>query len=99
MFSAQDELAENQIPDPGYAGTQMDIEMESYEYDYYSYWDDIEYADDAYWDHGSGGGQKEPPQDGGTAGQKRKRNGPMKAGAIVDKRRKFKGARVARCGS
>ncbi|KAK5136722.1 hypothetical protein LTR08_002375 [Meristemomyces frigidus] len=90
-----DELAETQVPDPGYAGTQHEVEMETYEYDYFQYWDDLEYADDAYWEHG--GGQK-PRQEGAKAGQKRKRAGAVKAGA-VDKRRKVSGTQTASVGA
>lgn len=85
MFS-QDELAEMQTADPGYAGTNNEIDMESYEYDLYAYWDDLEYADDAYWDSAGQPGSRQTAE---KAGQKRKRGAPTKAGA--DKRRKVSG--------
>ncbi|KAK3677048.1 hypothetical protein LTR78_003253 [Recurvomyces mirabilis] len=87
-FGLADELAEGQIPDPGYSGTNNEIEMDEYEYDFFDYWIDAEYGDDPYWDHGD--------QRSGTAaspeksGQKRKRSAPAKP-SVVDKRRKTSG--------
>jgi hypothetical protein len=49
--------------------------MESYEFELYAFWEDLEYADDAYWDYG--------PSSGG----KRKREMGKKVG-ITDKRQK-----------
>lgn len=47
----QDELAEMQIPEPGYAGTRAELDMEDMDdFDVFNYWDDLEYGDDAYWD-------------------------------------------------
>ena len=46
----QDELAENQVPSPGYSGTNGEIELETFEWDVYEYFGDIEYGADSYWD-------------------------------------------------
>lgn len=45
--------------------------MESYEYELYEFWDDLEYAEDEYWDYGIG----HPPRDqhSDQTGSKRKR--------------------------
>ncbi|KAK0279774.1 hypothetical protein LTR35_008497 [Friedmanniomyces endolithicus] len=69
-----DELAETQIPDPGYSGTNYELEREtmSWDWDDYPFWDELEYVDDAYWES-----EGQPPgrqqQGAGTVGQKRKR--------------------------
>ncbi|KAK4561303.1 hypothetical protein LTR86_004620 [Recurvomyces mirabilis] len=87
-YGLADELAEGQIPDPGYSGTNNEIDMDEYEYDFFDYWIDAEYGDDPYWDHGN--------HRSGTAasleisGQKRKRSVPTKP-SVVDKRRKTSG--------
>lgn len=47
----QDELAETQVASPGYAGTKHEIDSESYDFDIYDYWDDLQYGDDEYWDY------------------------------------------------
>ena len=48
----QDELAETQIPDPGYAGTNYEIAMDDLDdFDIFDYWDDLEYGDDSYWEY------------------------------------------------
>ncbi|CAK1364683.1 hypothetical protein CB0940_08343 [Cercospora beticola] len=49
-YDLADELAENAIPDPGYMGTSAEIAMESYEFDFYGYQEDLEYGEDPYWD-------------------------------------------------
>lgn len=75
----QDELAENALPDPGYAGTSWELEQTFWDYDLFDYWDDLEYGDDGYWDAG-----------GAAAGQKRrrtKRSGAVKE--LLQKRRKL----------
>jgi len=84
----QDELAETQIPDPGYSGTNYELEREtmSWDWDDYPFWDELEYVDDAYWEL-EGPPQGQQQQGAGTVGQKRKRA----AGAMVkagEKRRK-----------
>ena len=48
---AQDELAETQIPDPGYAGTNFEIYQDHDDMDLLSYWEEREYIDDEYWDN------------------------------------------------
>ncbi|KAK5110673.1 hypothetical protein LTR85_000755 [Meristemomyces frigidus] len=93
-FALADELAETQIADPGYAGTNNEIEMESFEFDLYQYWDDLEYADDSYWDYDSGQRLERSTE---KAGQKRKRGTPARAGA-TDKRRKVSGTQAAATG-
>lgn len=50
MLHLQDELAETQIPSPGYAGTHYELENEWYEYDIYEYFGELEYGGDSYWD-------------------------------------------------
>ena len=49
--SMQDELAETQVPSPGYAGTKYEIDRESYDFDMFDFWDDLQYGDDEYWDN------------------------------------------------
>ncbi|KAK4544753.1 hypothetical protein LTR36_004002 [Oleoguttula mirabilis] len=90
-FALADELAETQIADPGYAGTNHEVDMESYEYDLFGYWDDLEYADDTYWDYDAG---HQPGQGTEKAGQKRKRGAPAMVGG-TDKRRKVSGTHAA----
>ena len=51
---AQDELAETSIPDPGYAGTNSEIEGLLYDFDLYDYWVDVDYGEDVFWDHDVG---------------------------------------------
>ena len=46
----QDELAETQIPDPGYAGTNFEIYQDHDDLDWLGYWEEREYIDDEYWD-------------------------------------------------
>jgi hypothetical protein len=46
----QDELAETQIAEPGYAGTNYEINVAGYEFELFDYWNDLEYVDNAYWD-------------------------------------------------
>lgn len=75
----QDELAEGQVPDAGYCGVNYEIDMESYEFDLFEYYDDLEYGDDSYWEYGLPGSNK--------PGEKRKR-GVAPANAGHGKRRK-----------
>ena len=84
MTVNQDELAEGQIPDPGYSGTNNEIDLEGYEFEIYEYFDDLEYGDDSYWDYGLRG-----PEGGilEETGQKRKR-GAAKPNVSPGKRRK-----------
>ncbi|TKA68826.1 hypothetical protein B0A55_08725 [Friedmanniomyces simplex] len=90
-----DELAESQIPDPGYAGTNHELEGEtmSFDYDDYSFWDEMEYVDDAYWDaEGRGTSRQQQGKSAAEvvmAGQKkRKRVGGGLAGLVGGKKRK-----------
>lgn len=46
----QDELAETQVPSPGYTGVNDEIANESFEYDVYEYFGELEYGSDSYWD-------------------------------------------------
>lgn len=78
-MTPQDELAEGQIASPGYTGTNHELSMESYDFDLYEYWDDVEYGDDAYWEYGLTDKKAEN-------GQKRKR--VAKAESTPSKRRK-----------
>ncbi|KAK6441219.1 hypothetical protein LTR95_002548 [Oleoguttula sp. CCFEE 5521] len=48
-YAIADELAENQIPSPGYAGTNNEID-DGEDYDIYEYFGELEYGDDTYWD-------------------------------------------------
>nr|POF22320.1 hypothetical protein CFP56_36405 [Quercus suber] len=89
-FALADELAESQIADPGYPGTNYEIEMETYDYELYEFWDDMEYADDEYWDYGAAAAEK---QDSGQMGRKRKRNASSKM-SQSDKKRKVSGKQV-----
>ncbi|KJY00502.1 hypothetical protein TI39_contig327g00008 [Zymoseptoria brevis] len=81
-FDLADELAEGQVPEPGYAGNNAEIDNDFYDYEFYHYWDDLEYGDDAYWDVGLSGDQDN------KAGVKRKRSESKKKEAVVDKRRR-----------
>ncbi|KAK4502709.1 hypothetical protein PRZ48_006135 [Zasmidium cellare] len=83
-YDLPDELAEGQIPDPGYSGTNNEIDLEGYEFEIYEYFDDLEYGDDSYWDYGSRDSRGDILED---AGQKRKR-GVGKANVSPGKRRK-----------
>lgn len=78
-MALQDELAEGQIASPGYTGTNHELSMESYDFDLYEYWDDVEYGDDAYWEYGL-------PEKKAENGQKRRR--VAAAEATPSKRRK-----------
>ncbi|GAB7362887.1 hypothetical protein MBLNU230_g3189t1 [Neophaeotheca triangularis] len=49
-YSIADELAESQIPDPGYSGVNDEIAMETFDFDPYDYHMDTEYGGDSYWD-------------------------------------------------
>lgn len=80
----QDELAEGQVPEPGYSGTNNEIDMEGYEFDLYEYWDDLAYGDDSYWEYGLHNAKSNASED---AGQKRKR-GPAKGSGSPAKRLK-----------
>nr|POF07137.1 hypothetical protein CFP56_31761 [Quercus suber] len=86
-FALADELAESQTADPGYPGTNYEIELETYEYELYEFWDDMEYADDEYWDYGPEAAVK---KDSGLMGHKRKRNAPSDK-SQPDKKRKVLG--------
>ncbi|KAI7128803.1 hypothetical protein KC343_g13369 [Hortaea werneckii] len=91
-YGLADELAESQVPEPGYSGTNAEIALESFDYDIYNYWDDVDYlADDAYWDYE---GKVLPGEDLQSSGQKRKRGTPARASA-ASKRRKVSGKDVA----
>lgn len=72
----QDELAETAIPDPGYAGTNAELDLSLYEYDLFEYWDDLEYGLDPYWDSAGSPvtGEKRKRDDGANAtpGKRRK---------------------------
>jgi hypothetical protein len=48
---SQDELAETQIADPGYAGTNYEINVDGYDFELFDFWNDLEYVDNAYWDN------------------------------------------------
>lgn len=89
--SSQDELAETQIAEPGYAGTNYEIEMDSFEFDLLGYWDDLEYTDDPYWEYDMRQTSRQAETE--HTGQKRKRGVASKA-ATMDKRRKVTGSRA-----
>ncbi|KAI7502466.1 hypothetical protein KC347_g8951 [Hortaea werneckii] len=91
-YGLADELAESQVPEPGYSGTNAEIALESFDYDIYNYWDDVDYlADDAYWDCEGKVSRGEESQ---SSGQKRRRGTPARASA-ASKRRKLSGKDVA----
>ncbi len=73
----QDELAETQIPDPGYGGTNLEIFQEHDDSDYLDYWEEREYVDDEYWDSAQLGALASK----GTAKRKREVNFIESAGA------------------
>jgi hypothetical protein len=50
FLTQQDELAETQVPSPGYTGVYDEIAMEGFEYDVYEYFGELEYGSDSYWD-------------------------------------------------
>jgi len=83
----QDELAETQIAEPGYAGTnnELELEHESSTYDLYEYWDDLEYGDDEFW---TGEWRQTRHQSDTEVGQKRKRGMSSKAVEANGKKRK-----------
>ncbi|KAF2164730.1 hypothetical protein M409DRAFT_25123 [Zasmidium cellare ATCC 36951] len=83
-FDLADELAEGQVPDPGYSGTNNEIDMDGYEFDLFGYWDDLDYGDDSYWDYGIPDSKSNASD---NAGQKRKR-GVGKPNGSPAKRRK-----------
>ncbi|KAH9809815.1 hypothetical protein Tdes44962_MAKER06056 [Teratosphaeria destructans] len=85
-YSLADELAETQIAEPGYAGTNYELSMEDFEFDLYAYHDDLEYGDDSYWEYGL----RQDISQLETAGQKRKRGAHAKT-AKMNKRRKVLG--------
>ncbi|KAF2764333.1 hypothetical protein EJ03DRAFT_33223 [Teratosphaeria nubilosa] len=85
-YSLADELAETQVAEPGYAGTNHELSIEEFEYDLYAYYDDLEYGDDSYWEYGI----RQDISQLETAGQKRKRGAPDKT-AVMNKRRKVLG--------
>lgn len=91
MNFSQDELAETQIAEPGYAGTNHEIEMNGFEFELFGYWDDLEYADDPYWEYDVR--QRRGQAESEHTGQKRKRGGPPKV-AAMDKRRKVSGSQA-----
>ncbi|USW51991.1 hypothetical protein Slin15195_G053100 [Septoria linicola] len=78
-FDLADELAENAIPEPGYMGTAAEIAMESYDFDFYGYNEDLEYGEDPYWDTPGpsptrkASQQQQISQEGEKTGSKRKR--------------------------
>ncbi|OQN96748.1 hypothetical protein B0A48_17172 [Cryoendolithus antarcticus] len=89
-YAIADELAENQIPSPGYAGTNNEID-DGEDYDIYEYFGELEYGDDTYWD-----AEVRPPAKD-AAGKsdatksstaKRKRGGPRANEGKCLKRRK-----------
>jgi len=49
-YAVADELAETQVPSPGYTGVNDEIAMEGFEYDVYEYFGELEYGSDSYWD-------------------------------------------------
>ncbi|OQO06070.1 hypothetical protein B0A48_08658 [Cryoendolithus antarcticus] len=89
-YAIADELAENQIPSPGYAGTNNEID-DGEDYDIYEYFGELEYGDDTCWD-----AEVRPPAKD-AAGKsdatkastaKRKRSGPRANEEKCLKRRK-----------
>ena len=82
----QDELAETQVPSPGYAGVNDEIANESFEYDVYEYFGELEYGSDSYWD------ARIKHLASARAGEKRKSGdvGEEEA-AVIKKRRKDAG--------
>ena len=82
----QDELAETQVPSPGYAGVNEEIAMESFEYDNYEYFGELEYIGDSYWD------ARIKHLENVWAGEKRKSADDAEGdAAVVKKRRKDAG--------
>lgn len=51
-----------QIPEPGYAGTNAELEQEHADFDWIDYWDECEYIDDEYWDSGPIGAKRKRGQ-------------------------------------
>nr|OQO18608.1 hypothetical protein B0A51_12999 [Rachicladosporium sp. CCFEE 5018] len=89
-YAIADELAENQIPSPGYAGTNNEID-DGEDYDIYEYFGELEYGDDTYWDPevrppAKDGAGKSDATKASTA--KRKRGGPRANEGKCLKRRK-----------
>ena len=82
---SQDELAETQVPSPGYTGVNDEIAMESFEYDVYEYFGELEYGSDSYWD------ARIKHLADARAGDKRKSEDVESEAAVVKKRRKDAG--------
>jgi hypothetical protein len=81
-LSSQDELAETQVPSPGYAGVNDEIANESFEYDVYEYFGELEYGSDSYWD------ARIKHLAAVRAGEKRKSGVDEDEAAVLKKRRK-----------
>lgn len=78
---SQDELAETQVPSPGYTGVNDEIAMESFEYDVYEYFGELEYGSDSYWD------ARIKHLANARAGEKRKSEDAESEAAVVKRRR------------
>ena len=95
----QDELAETSVPDPGYAGTNWELDYSWYDLDLFGYWDDLEYGDDTYWDSlGSfaTGKKRKRPEGVHKVSPKRKRlslremsGGPVAFVSMADRKRQW----------
>jgi len=85
VLSSQDELAETQVPSPGYAGVNDEIANESFEYDVYEYFGELEYGSDSYWD------TRIKHLASVRAGEKRKSGVDEDEAAVIKKRRKDDG--------
>lgn len=76
-YTLADELAESQIPDPGYTGTAGEVDVfDPDEYDVYDYWEDLKYDDDSYWEYAGAVGHKRKrkvEQSGESGGKKRRK--------------------------
>ncbi|KAM0706008.1 hypothetical protein Q7P35_007368 [Cladosporium inversicolor] len=84
-YAIADELAETQVPSPGYAGVNDEIANESFEYDVYEYFGELEYGSDSYWD------ARIKHLASAKAGEKRKSGVGEDEAAVIKKRRKDDG--------
>ncbi|GAB7334552.1 hypothetical protein MBLNU13_g06533t1 [Cladosporium sp. NU13] len=84
-YAMADELAETQVPSPGYAGVNDEIANESFEYDVYEYFGELEYGSDSYWD------ARIRHLESTRAGEKRRSGADEDEAAVIKKRRKDNG--------
>lgn len=83
LYFLQDELAETQVPSPGYTGVYDEIAMEGFEYDVYEYFGELEYGSDSYWD-----ARMKHLESVGLGGKRKSEDAEHTEAGMVKKRRK-----------